>query len=94
MERSRELAIAILDTFEDMLDQKNITIPDDDDSERDPDNSARLYGLTYYDLEDKIQAILEPELVPPVIPFVILHDFDKEIEQIMSGYKIASVTKF
>lgn len=86
MEKSRELAIAILDTFENMLDEKNITIPDEEDAERDPDNSARLYGLTYYDLEDKIQAILEPELAPPVVPFVILHDFDKELEQSLNGY--------
>ena len=51
-----EIAIKILSEFEEMLDRKDVTIPD---SHRigDPDE-ARLYGETYYEMEDKIIDIL------------------------------------
>ena len=50
------IAIKILSEFEEMLDRKDVTIPD---SHRigDPDE-ARLYGETYYEMEDKIIDIL------------------------------------
>ena len=51
------IAIHILEFFEDMLEEKNITIPDNDRAD-DP-TEARLYGLTYANLEDQITALLE-----------------------------------
>ena len=56
----RGVAIRILELFEEMLEEKNITIPDSDrcgDS-----NEARLYGCTYGDLEDQIEAMLKEYL--------------------------------
>lgn len=50
------IAIRILDAFEEMLEEKNITIPDDDRS-GDP-SEARIYGCTYANLEDEIADIL------------------------------------
>lgn len=53
----REYAWAILDYFEDLLDEKGIDIPSDD---RDGDEGeARLFGSEYFDLEDKITSLLK-----------------------------------
>lgn len=55
-EIKRTIAIKVLDVIEEMLEEKNITIPDED---REGENEeARLYGSTYYALEDKIVDIL------------------------------------
>ena len=57
MGKNRCLAIEILEFFEDMLEEKDITIPDED---RTGDESeARLYGMTYADLEDRIADLLD-----------------------------------
>lgn len=52
------IAITILELFEDLLEKHNITIPDED---REGDESeARLFGMTYANLEDEITAIIDP----------------------------------
>lgn len=51
-------AAMILELFEEVLDRYDITVPSDEDDERDPDNSARLYGSTYSDLLDEIEGAL------------------------------------
>lgn len=53
----RDTAVAIIDLFEDILDENNITIPDEY-RQGDPDE-ARIYGDTYYALENSIEIILE-----------------------------------
>jgi hypothetical protein len=53
----RELAVEILDKFEELLDSKDITIPSSD-REGSPDE-ARLYGSEYFALEDGITDILK-----------------------------------
>lgn len=53
----REYAWAILDYFEDLLDEKGIDIPSDDREGR--DGESRLYGEEYFDLEDKIVSLLK-----------------------------------
>lgn len=54
--KSRVVANMILDEFEDMLDEKGISIPDEfrcgDPSE------ARIYGRTYSELRDRITELL------------------------------------
>lgn len=51
-----EITCAIIDEFEEVLEKNDITIPD---SEREGDpEEAKIYGKTYYDLEDKIKNIL------------------------------------
>lgn len=54
----RPYAFDICELFEDLLDKHNITIPDEDDDQREPDNCARLYGMTYANLEDEVVSIL------------------------------------
>lgn len=57
MEKNRKIAIKILDKFEELLEEKNITIPNDDrEGEQD---EACIYGSDYYDLEDAIVEILD-----------------------------------
>ena len=53
----RSIADTIIDLFEDILDKNDISIPDDY-RQGDPDE-ARIYGDTYYALEDSIVRILE-----------------------------------
>ena len=54
--KARGITIAILDIFEEMLEEKGIIIPDED---RTGDESeACLYGMTYGILEDKITELL------------------------------------
>lgn len=52
----RRLAIDILAEFENLLDYHSISIPDE--GRQGSDCEARLYGRTYYDLEDKITELI------------------------------------
>jgi hypothetical protein len=54
----RPYALDICELFKDILDEHDITIPDENDDERGEDNSARLYGMTYANLEDSVVSIL------------------------------------
>lgn len=54
----RPYANEICELFEDLLDEHGITIPDEDDYQKEEDNCARLYGMTYVELEDNVVAIL------------------------------------
>lgn len=56
MGKTRGIAIMILDIFEEMLDEKGITIPDED--REGEEGEACLYGSTYYDLENQITELL------------------------------------
>lgn len=53
----RTLAISILSEFEELLERHNLTIPDVDRDGN--EEEARLYGSTYYSLEDKITEMIE-----------------------------------
>lgn len=54
--KHRGVAIRILDIFEKMLENKGISIPDED---RTGDESeACLYGITYAELENEIAELL------------------------------------
>ena len=48
-------AMFLVEMFEDILSKYSIKIPSPEDEERDPDNSAGLYGTTYSDLLDGIE---------------------------------------
>ena len=54
----RPTAACICDLFEDILDKHNITIPDEDDAQKEECNCARLYGMTYAELEDHVTSVL------------------------------------
>lgn len=52
----REYSVAIVELFEDILEAHNIDIPDED---RTGDESeARLYGMTYSNLEEDVVSLL------------------------------------
>ena len=55
-QKNREIAIEIIETFEELLDSKDIKIPSE---EREGDeDEACIYGTEYYELEDSIIKIL------------------------------------
>lgn len=54
----RELAITILEIFDNFLDSKDITVPSDDDDDRGDDNTARIYGTDFAKLENDITNLL------------------------------------
>lgn len=60
--QKRELAIGIVALFENLLDEKGIEIPCNDQTEQrdryDGDNSAKLYGMEYYNLLDAVEQLL------------------------------------
>lgn len=56
MVKVRRVALEICDLFEDLLDTHDITIPDDD--REDDEAEARIYGMTYAELEDNVKEIL------------------------------------
>ena len=55
-DKYRQTAAEIIDVFEDLFVKLNIVIPDSD-REGNKDE-ARIYGSTYYELEDSITKIL------------------------------------
>lgn len=54
----RSHALAIVELFEQVLDQHNITVPSEEDEQKDADNNARLYGMVYAKLEDDVVNLL------------------------------------
>lgn len=60
--KSSELAASIIETFEDLLTEKNIEIPcssEEEESERHADgNEAKLYGTEYWHLIDEVESRL------------------------------------
>jgi len=62
MEEQRQIAIEILEKFEDFLSEKNIEIPNKerDEYKKDGDTeTAILFGTDYYLLEDEITDIIK-----------------------------------
>lgn len=57
-----EKASAIVELFEDLLEEKGVEISCQDEVEQkeryDGGNKAKLYGTEYYDLVDKVQRLL------------------------------------
>lgn len=61
-EKKNELATEIVELFEELLDKKGIEIPcDDEDEQKDRyegNNTAKLYGMEYFNLVSDIQNLL------------------------------------
>lgn len=53
---TRSEAADIVELFEMVLDKYDIRIPSPEDDEREPDNEAKLYGSTYFNLLDDVEA--------------------------------------
>ena len=52
----RNYSVEIVELFEELLEKHNITIPDEDRTG--DEGEARLYGMTYSDLEDDVLGVL------------------------------------
>ena len=57
--QAREIAIRVLDEFEELLAGKGVIIPSDDREGR--DKEACIYGSEYYELEDAVTDLLVEE---------------------------------
>lgn len=55
---TRDIAAQIVENFENVLEEQDITLTSPEDDEKEPDNAAHLYGSTYYDLLDVTEAII------------------------------------
>ena len=59
-QKNREIAIEIIETFEELLDSKDIKIPS---KEREGnEDEACIYGTEYYELENSIIKIIERKM--------------------------------
>ena len=56
-EKRQKMCLEIIDQFEQLLEEKDISIPCEDSAE----DNARIYGAEYWRLEDGIHKILEQE---------------------------------
>ena len=60
MDDTRELAISIIEKFEELLNKHSIKLPNE---ERQGDkNEASIYGKDYFDLEDEITELLNNKI--------------------------------
>lgn len=63
MNGTKALATAIVELFEDLLDDKGIEVPCADEAEENQrhlnGNTAKLYGTEYGDLIDRVEALLK-----------------------------------
>lgn len=59
MENTRRIAIKIIDMLEELLDKHDITIPDE--YREGHEHESRIFGSTYFELEDNIASLLEIE---------------------------------
>lgn len=57
-----EITISIIDKFEELLDSKSIDIPcynkNEEKERKEDNNSARIYGTEYYELESAISNLI------------------------------------
>ena len=55
---THDIAARIVENFENILNEQDITLTSPEDDEKEPDNAARLYGSTYCDLLDATESIV------------------------------------
>ena len=55
---THDIAARIVENFESVLDEQDITLTSPEDDEKELDNAARLYGSTYCDLLDVTESIV------------------------------------
>lgn len=56
---TRDEAAKIVEMFEDILVENDISIPSPEDDERDPEDNLGLYGSTYSELLDGVEEVLK-----------------------------------
>lgn len=77
MDKTRELAIQIIELFEELLERYKIDIPSEDrdcelasmnETEKKEAGLSHIYGTDYYDLEDSIVELLNNQLSGGSVP--------------------------
>lgn len=81
METEREIAIEILEEFEDLLEGKNITIPSEDREGN--EEEARIYGFEYYNLEDNITGVIKKNH-PKIVDENLVRGIIRTYQEIMN----------
>lgn len=78
---TRDEAARIVEMFEDILVENEISIPSPEDDDRDPDDSLGLYGSVYSDLLDRV----EDALVRIIIRRGPHGDHIKDLNEVITG---------
>lgn len=88
MTKEREIAARIIDEFENLLVEHEIKLPNDD--RYGDENESCIYGSDYYNLEDKITAILYEERANQIEPnrYVIMFRYFDRYENQMKKVHI------
>ena len=60
--KSRKLAIDVIEIFEDFLDERNISIPSEDRELKNIETEACIFGTEYYWLEDTLADLFKGKL--------------------------------
>lgn len=79
-EQIREIAIDVLQHFEELLAEHGIKIPDDDRAKGLDDSEACIYGSTYYTLEDNVSDTIRvslKNLLKPKETYNAKHEFKR-----------------
>lgn len=88
----REMACEVIEEFEELMEEKNITISSDDREGR--KEEARIYGSEYYQLEDGIATLLAKRMDKirkdlkhrlKTIPTFTTVDLDRYFEYLKEG---------
>lgn len=92
---THNVAAQIMDQFENLLEEHDITVPSPEDDERGEDNNARLYGTVYGDLmEDVERLLLEAtyDTAPPtnILGHKVAEAMYAEFELILRSENVAS----
>lgn len=78
---TRDEAARIVEMFEDILVENEISIPSPEDNDRDPDDKLGLYGSVYSDLLDKV----EDTLIRIIIRRGPHGDHIKDLNEVITG---------
>ncbi len=91
---TRSEAAEIIELFEDILDQYDVSVPSPEDNERDKENMVGLYGSTYSDLLDSVESaiidIAEKSKTAEIVTDE-LNDFDDEEDTIYTRSEAADI---
>lgn len=66
---THDLATQVIECFEDLLEEQNVTLESPEDNDRD-ENSGRIYGSTYSDLMDAVEDVIIGVLKKHDVPFI------------------------
>ena len=83
---TRDEAAKIVEMFENILVENDVSIPSPEDDERDPEDKLGLYGSTYSDLLDGVEEVLKSMLLrrggsseKDTLEWVVFGEFSGEI---------------